>query len=96
MERGSSSTIYKGEKTSINNNKYKWFSYCVYHIKSIATKLENFFNFIQEWDDAKIEFVKHGDLIRLEHILTRRNVHTHQEPAPLSKKQFQVRIFHDQ
>ena len=59
-------------------------------------KCDLIFYLIQEWDDAKIEFVKHGDLIRLEHILTRRNVHTHQEPAPLSKKQFQVRIFHDQ
>ena len=44
----------------------------------------------QEWDDAEIELVKHGDLIRLEHILTRRNIHSHQQPAPLSKKQFQV------
>jgi len=46
--------------------------------------------FTKDWDDAEIEFVKHGDLVRLEHILTRRNVHSHQEPAPLSKKQFQV------
>ena len=47
----------------------------------------------QEWESADIEFVKHGDLIRLEHILTRRNVHSHQEPAPLSKKQFQVQKY---
>ena len=53
---------------------------------------ENSLHFIrcQEWDDAEIELVKHGDLIRLEHILTRRNIHSHQQPAPLSKKQFQV------
>ena len=67
-----------------------------YRLKLNETRLKFFFHLIQEWDDAKIEFVKHGDLIRLEHILTRRNVHTHQEPAPLSKKQFQVRKFHDQ
>ena len=55
-------------------------------------RLENKSYFIrcQEWNDAEIELVKHGDLIRLEHILTRRNIHSHQEPAPLSKKQFQV------
>ena len=27
---------------------------------------------------------------RLEHIISRRNIHTHQEPAPVSKKQYQV------
>ena len=58
----------------------------------IIIRRENSLHFIrcQEWDDAEIELVKHGDLIRLEHILTRRNIHSHQQPAPLSKKQFQV------
>ena len=41
-------------------------------------------------ETMEIELVRHGDLIRLEHITTRRNVHTHSEKAPLSKKQFQV------
>ena len=41
-------------------------------------------------ESMEIELVRHGDLIRLEHITTRRNVHTHSEKAPLSKKQFQV------
>ena len=44
----------------------------------------------EEWNKADIELIKHGDLIRLEHIMTRRNIHSHQQPAPLSKKQFQV------
>lgn len=34
--------------------------------------------------------VKHGDLIRLEHIITRRNLHSHKEIAPISKKHYQV------
>ena len=47
--------------------------------------------YTEEWSNADVELVKHGDLIRLEHVMTRRNVHSHQQPAPLSKKQFQVR-----
>ena len=43
-----------------------------------------------EWNENDIEMVKHGDLVRLEHIMTRRNIHSHQQPAPLSKKQFQI------
>lgn len=46
--------------------------------------------YTEDWNEAEIEMVKHGDLVRLEHIMTRRNVHSHQQPAPLSKKQFQV------
>ncbi len=46
--------------------------------------------FTEDWNNAEIELVKHGDLIRLEHIMTRRNIHSHQQPAPLAKKQFQV------
>ncbi|XP_076235237.1 protein O-mannosyl-transferase 2 isoform X2 [Calliopsis andreniformis] len=34
--------------------------------------------------------VKHGDLIRLEHMVTRRNLHSHKEIAPISKKHYQV------
>ncbi|XP_020708098.2 protein O-mannosyl-transferase 2 [Athalia rosae] len=34
--------------------------------------------------------VKHGDLVRLEHLVTRRNLHTHKESAPISKKHYQV------
>lgn len=34
--------------------------------------------------------VKHGDLIRLEHVITQRNLHSHKDLAPLSKKHYQV------
>lgn len=44
----------------------------------------------KEWQDEEVEYVKHGDLIRLEHIMTKRNLHSHQEPAPMSKKMYQV------
>lgn len=46
--------------------------------------------YTDDWNKAEVELVKHGDLIRLEHIMTRRNIHSHQEPAPISKKQLQV------
>ncbi|KAL0269518.1 UNVERIFIED_CONTAM: hypothetical protein PYX00_007222 [Menopon gallinae] len=38
----------------------------------------------------EIKFVRSGDLVRLEHIATRRNLHSHQENAPLTKKHLQV------
>jgi len=47
--------------------------------------------FSAEWDNqTEIELVKHGDLIRFEHVMTGRNIHTHQEQAPISKKMYQV------
>jgi len=33
------------------------------------------------------EAVKHGDLIRLEHISSRKNLHSHNAPSPLTKQQ---------
>lgn len=43
-------------------------------------------------DDIPSEpvLVKHGDLIRLEHVITKRNLHSHKEIAPISKKHYQV------
>lgn len=43
-------------------------------------------------DDIPSEpiLVKHGDLIRLEHVITHRNLHSHKEIAPISKKHYQV------
>jgi dolichyl-phosphate-mannose-protein mannosyltransferase len=41
-------------------------------------------------DDDDVEVVKNGDLIRLEHVTTRRNIHSHKEMAPISKKHYQV------
>ncbi|CAA9999698.1 unnamed protein product [Nesidiocoris tenuis] len=38
----------------------------------------------------EIRFLKNGDLIRLEHVPTRRNLHSHREPAPITKKHLQV------
>ncbi|KAL1114826.1 hypothetical protein AAG570_007650 [Ranatra chinensis] len=43
-----------------------------------------------ELDEDVIEFVRHGDLIRLEHVPTRRNLHSHREQAPITKKHLQV------
>ncbi|CAK9822719.1 Protein O-mannosyl-transferase 2 [Anthophora retusa] len=34
--------------------------------------------------------VRHGDLVRLEHVITHRNLHSHKEIAPISKKHYQV------
>merc|ERR1719320_643266 len=34
--------------------------------------------------------VHHGDLVKLEHLLTRRNIHSHNVPALVAKKHFQV------
>lgn len=40
--------------------------------------------------NSTVRFVKHGDMIRLEHVPTRRNLHSHREPAPITKKHYQV------
>ncbi|KAJ6661298.1 hypothetical protein lerEdw1_015435 [Lerista edwardsae] len=37
-----------------------------------------------------VEFVRHGDVIRLEHKETSRNLHSHQHEAPLTRKHLQV------
>lgn len=41
-------------------------------------------------ESGEIEIVKNGDLVRLEHIPTRRNLHSHKETAPITKKHYQV------
>lgn len=40
-----------------------------------------------------IEFVKNGDLVRLEHVVTERNLHSHNELGPVTKKHFQVTCY---
>ena len=50
---------------------------------------------IKPWDiewppDAEPVVVKSGDVIRLEHLATRRNMHSHAEPAPITKAHYQV------
>ncbi|XP_068110580.1 protein O-mannosyl-transferase 2 [Hyperolius riggenbachi] len=42
---------------------------------------------------APLELVHHGDLIRLEHKMTGRNLHSHQREAPLTKKHLQVTAY---
>lgn len=37
-----------------------------------------------------VRLLRHGDLVRLEHTQTQRNLHAHREQAPLTKKHFQV------
>ncbi|XP_067616158.1 protein O-mannosyl-transferase 2 isoform X2 [Eurosta solidaginis] len=39
---------------------------------------------------TEMKFVSHGDLIRLEHVATRRNLHSHGEQAPVTKRHRQV------
>lgn len=46
--------------------------------------------FSEEWEKEEIEFVRHGDLVRLQHVMTGRNIHSHQERAPMSKKMWQI------
>lgn len=41
-------------------------------------------------DSNDVEFVKSGDLVRLEHVPTKRNLHSHKEFAPITKKHYQV------
>lgn len=44
-----------------------------------------------DWeDDDPVELVKNGDLIRLEHVPTGRNLHSHREQAPVTKRHHQV------
>ncbi|KPU75029.1 uncharacterized protein Dana_GF21197, isoform C [Drosophila ananassae] len=38
----------------------------------------------------KLQLLKHGDLIRLEHLMTKRNLHSHAEPSAMTKKHHQV------
>ncbi|XP_059818943.1 protein O-mannosyl-transferase 2 isoform X3 [Hypanus sabinus] len=40
--------------------------------------------------DGPAQYVRHGDIITLEHKETSRNMHSHQHEAPLTKKHFQV------
>lgn len=39
------------------------------------------------------EVVRNGDMIRLEHVVTTRNLHSHKEPAPVTKRHYQVTCY---
>ncbi|XP_031568277.1 protein O-mannosyl-transferase 2-like isoform X2 [Actinia tenebrosa] len=50
----------------------------------------------EQYDSEKpVEFVKNGDWIRLEHVATKRNVHSHNEKPPLTKHHYQVTAYGD-
>ncbi|XP_023216676.1 protein O-mannosyl-transferase 2-like [Centruroides sculpturatus] len=46
-----------------------------------------------ESKNEPIEFVRNGDLIRLEHLVTTRNLHSHKEVAPITKRHHQVSCY---
>lgn len=46
-------------------------------------------------DQQPVEFLKNGDWIRLEHVGTKRNLHSHQEKAPLTTHHNQVTGYGD-
>lgn len=83
--------------SSINFN-FNIFSVCAFH-GQIPVFCISYTLFFYRWlvkpynrDPAQdtVQIVKHGDLIRLEHVQTRRNLHAHKEVAPLTEKHFQV------
>eukprot|EP01135_Chromosphaera_perkinsii_P003037 Nk52_evm19s233 gene=Nk52_evmTU19s233 len=50
----------------------------------------------EEYDsEAPIEYIRHGDVVRLRHVNTGRHLHSHKEKAPLTKKHFQVSGYGD-
>lgn len=44
----------------------------------------------ESFGKKNVTVVKNGDLVRLEHLQTRRNLHAHNEKAPITVKHFQV------
>ncbi|EDV95275.1 protein O-mannosyl-transferase 2 [Drosophila grimshawi] len=44
----------------------------------------------QQLAKDELRLLRHGDLLRLEHLVTKRNLHSHSEPAPMTKKHLQV------
>ncbi|XP_076637885.1 protein O-mannosyl-transferase 2 isoform X1 [Colletes latitarsis] len=63
-------------------------------ITTYSHKDDNNLWLIKKFDTNDIpsepELVKHGDLVRLEHVITHRNLHSHKEFAAMSKKHYQV------
>lgn len=43
--------------------------------------------------DFQVELVHNGDLVRLEHVITTRNLHSHKEIAPVTKRHQQVTCY---
>lgn len=63
-------------------------------ITTYSHKDDNNLWLVKKFDTEEIPeepvLVKHGDLIRLEHVITKRNLHSHSEIAPVSKRHYQV------
>lgn len=69
------------------------FSYIIFQITTYTHKDENNKWLIKPYNVETvdgIQYVKHGDLVRLEHTQTKRNLHSHPEKAPLSHRHKQV------
>ena len=45
--------------------------------------------------DDEPDFVRHGDLVILEHLKTKRNLHSHPHPAPVAANHYQVTGYGD-
>lgn len=43
-----------------------------------------------ELETDPVEYVKNGDYVRLEHLSTRRNMHSHNNKAPITTEHYQV------
>jgi len=64
-------------------------------VTSYAHKDENNNFVIKKWNEEPlneeaVDLVRSGDLVRLEHSSSKRNIHSHLEPAPISKRHYQV------
>lgn len=44
-------------------------------------------------EDKEPVILKNGDFVRLEHLMTKRNLHSHKEVAPITKKHYQVTCY---
>ena len=60
-------------------------------VTTYAHKDENNNFVLKKWNEevkndpeAEVELVRNGDLVRLEHLTSKRNIHSHLEPAPVS------------
>uniref|UniRef100_A0A182XAH3 Protein O-mannosyl-transferase 2 n=1 Tax=Anopheles quadriannulatus TaxID=34691 RepID=A0A182XAH3_ANOQN len=65
-------------------------------VTTYSHKDENNRWLIKPYDKQTVEnvtLIRHGDLVRLEHVQTRRNLHSHREQGPVTKKHLQVTCY---
>ncbi|ELT93986.1 hypothetical protein CAPTEDRAFT_152537 [Capitella teleta] len=55
--------------------------------------LVSHFNRRTDHEDGEAVIVRNGDLIRLQHVTTGRNLHSHKEVAPITKNHYQVTCY---